>query len=89
MDSVSTVAPWRVVNIGNAKQIKLMEYIETLERELKITAKKNFLPMQMGDVPETLADTSLLHTLTDYRPSTSVKDGIKAFVTWYREYYDC
>ena len=69
--------------------IKLRYVTENIERELKITAKKNFLPMQMGDVPETLADTSLLHTLTDYRPSTSVKDGIKAFVTWYREYYDC
>ena len=88
-DSISTVAPWRVVNIGNSEQIRLMEYIETLERELKITATKNFLPMQMGDVPATLADTSLLQTLTDYHPSTSVKDGIRAFVNWYRKYYDC
>ena len=56
---------------------KIDGYIETLERELKITATKNFLPMQMGDVP-TLADTSLLQTLTDYHPSTSVKDGIRA-----------
>ena len=87
-DSLSSSAPFRVVNIGNSKIIALNEYIENLEKELGIKAKKNFMPMQAGDVQFTLADTRLLETLTGFKPATSVKVGIQKFVDWYTSYYD-
>jgi UDP-glucuronate 4-epimerase len=86
-DSKSTVAPFRVVNIGNSKPIPLMEFIKAIE---KFTGKKsvhNLMPMQAGDVASTWADTSLLKSLTGYTPSTKVEHGVKGFVDWYREYY--
>lgn len=86
-DSLSPVAPWRVVNIGNASPVQLMDFITALEDALGVEAKKNFMPMQAGDVPATWADTTLLSSLTGYAPSTPVKEGVKRFVDWYREFY--
>ena len=64
-----------------------MEFIESIEKELGVRAKKNFLPMQPGDVKSTLADTSLLENWINYKPSTKIKDGIKEFVNWYKFFY--
>lgn len=87
VDSMSDVAPFRVVNIGNAQPVELMAYIEEIELALGLEAKKNFMPMQQGDVPATFANTSLLKALTGFQPSTSVEDGIRSFVSWYLQYY--
>ena len=80
-------APYRVVNIGNGEKVPLMRFINATETALGREIPKNFLPMQMGDVPETWANTDLLFDLTGYRPNTSVEQGIKSFVDWYLEYY--
>ena len=87
IDSKSPIAPFRVINIGNSCSVPLMEFIEAIEEALSKKAIKNFLPIQAGDVPETLADTALLSEITGYKPSTNVKDGVKLFVDWYREYH--
>ena len=87
-DSISDVAPFRVVNIGNSKPINLLDYIEELERALKIVSVKNFLGMQDGDVEETHSDIRLLQNLTGFRPKTSLNKGITAFVKWYKSYYN-
>lgn len=86
-DSLSPVAPFRVVNIGNSKKIKLLDFIEVIEKQLGISAKRNLMPMQMGDVPATLADTRLLEELTGYSPQTDIEEGVGKFVEWYRDYY--
>ena len=88
LDSLSSVAPYRVVNIGNSNKIKLIDFIEVIEKSLGKKAIRNYMPMQMGDVPATWADTSLLQKLTNYKPKTNFKDGIISFVKWYREYYN-
>ncbi|KUP91199.1 NAD-dependent epimerase/dehydratase family protein [Tritonibacter horizontis] len=85
-DSLSPVAPWRVVNIGNGQSVPLMDYIGALEAALGREARKNFMPMQAGDVPATWADTTLLHRLTGFAPQTSVQDGVARFVAWYLDY---
>ncbi|SEW38604.1 UDP-glucuronate 4-epimerase [Cognatiyoonia koreensis] len=87
-DSLSPVAPFRVVNIGNASPVALGDYIAAIEEATGRVATKNFMDMQPGDVPATWADTSLLKTLTGYQPKTDVRTGVAAFVDWYREYYD-
>lgn len=87
-DSLSPVAPFRVVNIGNGDKVRLMDFVEAIEAECGREAIKNFMPMQMGDVPATWADATLLKELTGYAPQTGVKDGIRQFVAWYRDYYD-
>ena len=74
-DSLSPVAPFRVVNIGASQPTPLMEYIAALEAALGITAEKNMMEMQAGDVPATWADTSLLTRLTGYAPQVSVQGG--------------
>jgi UDP-glucuronate 4-epimerase len=86
-DSLSPVAPWRIVNIGNSTRVPLMDFVTEIERALGVEVKKTFLEMQKGDVPETWADCSLLMRLTGYRPETSVHDGVAAFVAWYRDFY--
>ncbi len=86
-DSLSTVAPWRVVNIGNGAPVALMDFIAAIEAATGRAAIKELLPMQPGDVPATWADTTLLQRLTGYRPETSVPDGIAAYVDWFRDYY--
>ncbi|MEF1216670.1 NAD-dependent epimerase [Photobacterium damselae] len=80
-------APYRVYNIGNGKCEKLMDYIEALEESLGTEAKKNFMPMQPGDVYKTYADTSGLFEATGYKPQTPIKEGVKNFVQWYRDFY--
>lgn len=86
-DSLSPLAPYRLVNIGNAQPVKLMDYIEAIEQAIGKTAIKNMLPMQPGDVMQTYADVSLLKAITGYTPSTGVKTGVTEFVKWYRGYY--
>lgn len=86
-DSLSPVAPFRIVNIGNADPVELTDYIKAAEDCLGISAKKNMMPMQAGDVPKTQADTSLLRHLTGYQPTTKVEEGVRRFVEWYRDYY--
>ncbi|HIF9205978.1 TPA: NAD-dependent epimerase [Photobacterium damselae] len=80
-------APYRVYNIGNGKCEKLMGYIEALEESLGTEAKKNFMPMQPGDVYKTYADTSGLFEATGYKPQTPIKEGVENFVQWYRDFY--
>jgi UDP-glucuronate 4-epimerase len=85
-DPASSWAPYRVFNIGNHQPVELMSYIEALETALGKTAQKNFLPLQDGDVPATHADTSELNRVTGFSPKTSVVEGVKRFVDWYRSY---
>lgn len=81
-------APYYVYNIGNSTPVKLMEYISALEQALGITARKNMLPMQPGDVMNTSADTDELYRVISFKPTTSVDEGIKRFVEWYRAFYN-
>ncbi|MCX8955913.1 NAD-dependent epimerase [Erwinia psidii] len=80
-------APYRVYNIGNSSPVKLMAYINALENALGIEANKNMLPIQPGDVLETSADTSELYNVIGFKPQTSIDEGIKNFVSWYRSFY--
>jgi UDP-glucuronate 4-epimerase len=86
-DSLSPAAPYRVVNIGNSDKIKLMDFIEAIEDEVGRKAIRNYMPMQIGDVPATYADANLLKSLTGYAPQTNFREGVAAFVRWYRDYY--
>ncbi len=86
-DSLSPVAPYRIVNIGNGEKVRLMDFIETIEDAVGQKAIRNYMPMQLGDVPATWADNNLLQRLTGYTPQTEFKDGIVQFVSWYRDYY--
>ena len=79
--------PYRILNIGNSKPVKLDDFVATLERLTGIVAKKVLLPMQPGDVKATWADVSALKSLTGYAPSTSLEWGLAAFVEWYKSYY--
>ena len=88
IDSLSNVAPYRVVNIGNSDKIKLLDFVYAIEEILGKKAIRNYMPMQKGDVTATWADSSLLKDLTDYSPKTNFKDGISQFVQWYKEYYN-
>jgi len=86
-NSATSSAPYRVYNIGNSHPVQLSHYIEVLEACLGRKAEKNLLPLQPGDVPDTSAEVSELMTDTGYRPNTSVEEGVKRFVEWYRGYY--
>jgi UDP-glucuronate 4-epimerase len=86
-DSLSPAAPFRVVNIGNSDKVRLMDFIDAIEAETGRKAIRNYMPMQTGDVPATWADANLLKTLTGYQPQTNFREGVAAFVRWYREYY--
>ncbi len=86
-DSLSPAAPFRIVNIGNADKVRLLDFIDAVEEVLGRKAIRNYMPMQKGDVPATWADTSLLRRLTGYRPQTGFREGIAQFVSWYREYH--
>lgn len=81
-------APYRVYNIGNSSPVELMDYITALEEAIGVKAEKNMMPMQPGDVLETSAETQPLYDLVGFRPQTSVKDGVKNFVDWYRAFYN-
>jgi len=86
-DPDSSSAPYRIYNIGNNKKVQLLDYIETLEKQLSKKATRNELPLQPGDVPNTWADCSELAKDFDYKPATPIEEGIKQFVEWYRDYY--
>ncbi len=86
-DPATSKAPWRIYNIGNSKPVKLMDYINALETILGKKAKVNYLPLQKGDVPDTYANTDNLNKEFNYRPNTSVIDGVSNFVKWYKDYY--
>ncbi|HCB1919188.1 TPA: NAD-dependent epimerase [Citrobacter braakii] len=83
----ASIAPYRVYNIGNSSPVELMDYIQALEDALSIEATKNMLPLQPGDVLETSADTKALYDVIGFKPETTVKDGVKNFVDWYRGFY--
>lgn len=87
-DPASSSAPYRVYNIGNSEPVELEHCIQVLEGCLNKQAEKNLLPLQAGDVPDTFADVSDLQRDVQYKPDTSVEDGVGRFVEWYREYYD-
>lgn len=86
-DSLSPVAPFRVVNIGQGRPVRLMDYIEALEHAFGVVANKRFLPMQPGELLETNASVDVLKALTGYAPSTPVSQGVPQFAAWYRDYY--
>lgn len=86
-DSLSPVAPFRVVNIGNSDKVNLLDFIKAIENCLGKKAVYNFMEMQKGDVPATWANAELLRHLTGYRPQTDFRDGIAKFVVWFRDYY--
>ena len=86
-DPANSKAPWRIYNIGNNKRVKLMDYIDALEKALGKKAKINFLPLQPGDVPDTYASVENLKNHFNYKPSTSVNEGVFKFVKWYKDYY--
>ena len=81
-------SPFRVLNIGNNKPIKLMKYIKQIELNLKKKAKKKFLPLQKGDIKKTLSDSSLLEKIIKFKPNTSIEHGVSQFVNWYCKYYN-
>ena len=87
-DNLSPIAPFRIVNIGSSEKVKLLDFIDTLEEVIGKKAIRNYMPMQKGDVPATWSDTSLLKNLTNYYPSTNLKEGIVNFVKWYKDYYN-
>ena len=87
-DSLSPVAPFRTLNIGNTNKVYLLDFINEIEKELKIKAIRNYMPMQKGDVKQTLSNTQLLKDITGYNPKTNFKKGIKNFLEWYLQYYN-
>ena len=86
-DSATSWAPHQVFNIGNSNPTPLMHYIQALEQALGVTAVKQMKPMQPGDVPVTAADTSALENWVNFKPNTSVEEGVAKFVAWYRDFY--
>ena len=86
-DSLSPVAPYRVVNIGNSDKVRLLDFVDAIEDCLGKKAIRNYMDMQKGDVPATWANAELLQRLTGYRPQTDFRDGIAKFVAWFRDYY--
>ncbi len=85
--SSESSAPYRVFNIGNNNPVNLMDFIHAIETELGIKAQINYMPLQAGDVKATYAKVDKLRALTNFKPQTSVKEGIHNFITWYRDYY--
>jgi len=86
-DSLSPVAPFRVLNIGNTKKVFLLDFIKEIEKSLGKKAIRNYMPLQKGDVKQTLSNIKLLKDLTSYNPKVSYKLGIKKFIDWYKKYY--
>ncbi|QDS92305.1 UDP-glucose 4-epimerase [Roseimaritima multifibrata] len=87
-DPGSSMAPYRIHNIGNNQPVELNYFIEVIEEALGQKAEKNLLPMQAGDVPATYADIDALEEAVGFRPATSIETGINRFIKWYREYYN-
>lgn len=86
-DPGTSYAPYKVYNIGNNNPVKLMDFVKAIEEKLGIEAEKNYMPLQAGDVPETYADVEDLFRDVDFRPQTSIKEGISNFIDWYMNYY--
>ena len=86
-DPGSSLAPYKIYNIGNNQPVELMRFIEVLEAKLGRKAEKNMMPLQPGDVPETYADVDDLVRDVGFKPDTAIEIGIERFVAWYREYY--
>ncbi|MDQ0243022.1 UDP-glucuronate 4-epimerase [Bacillus fengqiuensis] len=86
-DPAASLAPYKLYNIGNHQPVDLMEFIEVIEEKLGMKAKKEFLPLQQGDVPETFADIKDLMEDTGFYPKTSIKEGVGKFINWYKDYY--
>jgi UDP-glucuronate 4-epimerase len=86
-DSLSPVAPFRIVNIGNSEKVRLLDFIDAIEEAVGRRAIRNYMDMQPGDVPATWADATLLQTLTGHRPQTDFRVGVQEFVAWFRDYY--
>jgi UDP-glucuronate 4-epimerase len=86
-DPATSNAPYRVFNIGNNQPMRLMDFIAAIEKSLGTEAKKNFMPMQPGDVKSTSADTTSLENWVQFRPDTPVELGVSRFVEWYLDYY--
>jgi len=85
--ALNTPFKYEIFNLGNSETVELMQLIETIEEELGITAAKNFMPLQPGDVPETYADIEKTQRLLGFSPKTSIRSGIRKFLSWYRSYY--
>ena len=86
-DPSNSTAPYKIYNIGNNSPVKLLEFIKAIEEELNMSAEKIMLPLQAGDVPATYADVADLVADLHYKPNTKIKDGIKNFLKWYRDYF--
>lgn len=86
-DTSSSSAPYKIFNIGNGSPVKLMDFVDALETSLGIKANRNYMPMQPGDVYQTYADVENLFDVTNFRPQTSITDGVDRFVKWYRDFY--
>ena len=86
-DSLSTVAPFRTLNIGNSKKILLLDFLKEIEFRLNKKSLRNYMPLQRGDVKETLSDISLIKSLTKYSPKIDYRKGIDEFIKWYKLYY--
>ena len=87
-DSLSPVAPFRVLNIGNTKKVFLLDFIKEIEKSLGKKAIRNYMPLQKGDVKQTLSNINLLKKITGYNPKTNYKTGIRKFLNWYLNYYN-
>jgi UDP-glucuronate 4-epimerase len=86
-DPATSNAPFRIFNLGANRPVELMKYVEALEDALGKKAIKEFLPLQAGDVPATVSDISMIHAAIGYTPAVPVREGIRRFVEWYRDYY--
>jgi UDP-glucuronate 4-epimerase len=86
-DPSSSKAPYKIYNIGNNNPVKLLDFVKVIENELGIEGNKKFLPMQAGDVYATFADVDDIAKDTGFRPYTSIEDGMKKFIAWYKGYY--
>ncbi|MGE7629853.1 MULTISPECIES: NAD-dependent epimerase [Bacillus cereus group] len=86
-DPGTSYVPYKVYNIGNNSPVRLMDFISAIEEKLNIEAKKEFLPLQAGDVPQTYADVQDLINDIGFKPQTTIKDGVGRFIDWYLEYY--
>jgi UDP-glucuronate 4-epimerase len=85
--AANSSAPYKIFNIGNGNPVKLLDFIQSLEKSLGVTANKNLMPMQPGDVYQTYADVDDLFSVTKYKPSMSVEKGVEQFVQWYKDFY--
>ena len=86
-DPSTSIAPYKIYNIGNNNPVALMDFIHAIENQLGQEAQKNYMPLQPGDVPATWADVSDLIEDLAYKPTTSVEEGVRRFIEWYRGYY--